>query len=319
MSIPGKRLILPTYKGFHLGTPLGRPDGSGRRRYGNPEWHAEAWDPAFMALTLDRVRALGCFTVAVHARFDVFLNKDSSWGTGSYKPNLIEKYLGAWEELLSLLRGRGMSVVVTLMVVGDDPRYNVEPSVRDGADGARIRDYMSAIRLFISQYTHRTLLGRAVAAWIAINEARILAPGSYRAFLEAFYGEIRTIPYSQPVGVDISGVRADNWTGWIPQFEGLGDFLSLHLYNDLGWVPDVASITPTPFIIGECGASLRDDRFRDPTYALAAVPGFFREGQRLGAGTCLPWEWWNQAVSANGAYREGDITLSPVAEWIREA
>jgi len=203
----------------------------------------------------------------------------------------------------------------------------IAPAVRN----AKWKNYMDAIKEWVSMYGSNTEYGPAVAAWIGIKEVYDSVP-VYVAhdFSRDLYQAIKSTGTSQPVGIDSSPLAKAPVTdsvnlGW---YNDAADFYSIHIYKNDGILPDTSRLDK-PFILGEFGADWKcpnggippdncawtDVPMTDPVLNLTATRNFYQNALAAGAKTALAWEWVNAPVAAHTG---GVHTLGPVGQWIKD-
>lgn len=203
-----------------------------------------------------------------------------------------------------------------------------------GARNAKWRNYMQAVKDWVSMYGSNTEYGPAVASWHGIKE---VSDGYHffitRDFSKDFYQAIKSTGTTQPVGIDNSpyfrlAVTEPNNQPW---FNDAADYYSLHMYRDDGVIPDTSKLDK-PFILGEFGADWKcpnggsppgsckgnETHLADPSsdWNLNAVSKFYPNGKSAGAKTALGWAWVSNPTIAQHNL-DGTNVLGNAGEWIK--
>lgn len=204
-----------------------------------------------------------------------------------------------------------------------------------GARNAKWRNYMQAVKDWVSMYGSNTEYGPAVASWHGIKE---VSDGwnffVTRDFSRDFYQAIKSTGTTQPVGIDNSpyfrlAVTEPNNQPW---FNDAADYYSLHMYRDDGAIPDTSKLDK-PFILGELGADWKcpnggsppesckgnETHLADPSsdWNLNAVSKFYPNGKSAGAKTALGWAWVSNPTIAQHNM-DGTNVLGNAGQWIRD-
>lgn len=208
--------------------------------------------------------------------------------------------------------------------------------IAPGVRNAKWRNYMQAVKDWVSMYGSNTEYGPAVASWHGIKE---VSDGwnffVTRDFSRDFYQTIKSTGTTQPVGIDnspyfrLAVTKPENQ----PWFNDAADYYSLHMYNDDGTIPDTSNLDK-PFILGEFGATWicpnggspergdckgSDTHLGDPTsnWNRDAVSKFYPNGQTAGAKTALGWAWVSNSTIAQHNM-DGTNVLGNAGQWIKD-
>ncbi len=202
--------------------------------------------------------------------------------------------------------------------------------IAPGARNAKWRNYITAIKDWVTMYGSNSEYGPALAAWIGIKEVYdSVPPYTAHAFSRDLYQIIKSTGTSQTVGIDSSPLAKLPVTdptnlGW---YNDAADFYSIHIYKNDGVLPDTSKLDK-PFILGEFGADWKcpnggipptdcawvDVPMTDPVLDLTATSNFYQNALAAGAKTALGWEWVNRPVATHTG---GVHTLGPVGNWIK--
>lgn len=202
--------------------------------------------------------------------------------------------------------------------------------IAPGARNAKWKNYMAAVKDWVTMYGSNSEYGPAIVAWIGIKEVYdSVPPYTAHAFSRDLYQAIKQTGTTQTVGIDSSPLAKLPVTdpqnlGW---YNDAADFYSLHIYKNDGILPDTSKLDK-PFILGEFGADWKcpnggippdnctwqEVSLTDPTLNLTATSNLYQNALAAGAKTALAWEWVNRTVAT---HTNGVHTLAPVGEWIK--
>lgn len=200
--------------------------------------------------------------------------------------------------------------------------------IAPGERSAKWRNYMQAVREWVSMYGSNTEYGPAVAAWQGIKE--VSDGGMFfvtRDFSKDFYQTIKSTGTIQPVGIDNSPYVKLPVTDPVnlPWYNDAADYYNLHIYKDDGVIPDTSKLDK-PFIIGELGANWKCDPTcpahlydMNGTWNLDAVRNFYTNGLTAGAKTVMAWSWNDNGTITNQRYENKQLifTLGNAGQWIQ--
>lgn len=303
----------------------------GIRANGNSAW--EGWlSDTYVAApnqqALSHIRGMGTLSCASWLWLDRMLaNKtDSSWGTGSFRPDWNRQYVDNFEEFMAAVAREGLEMMWTLLVGGDDSTYNWDTDALDTPGAGKWVDYITTIREWVGMYDRKTRIGRSIPAYILIKEAPI---ATRYAFIQAIYQDLaRNVPHRPPIGVDVTGINdpTANMYAVLAAYDAdsggeIADFECWHAYTNGGFQHTVPP-RKKPFMIGECGAANTGSPQPNTVaeWQLPALEAFYAKGILAGAKCVMAYSWTTNATIATKTVVGGQLQLGygPAGEWIRD-
>ena len=303
------------------------------------DWLSSKYDERVTAKSFEEIKGMGVRTVGIWLWFDRMLVKDANWGTDAYVTKFDPTYKANWESFLRMVKSKDMEVIVTMFPgrngVERDP-YTLEGDIfASGSTSAKWKNYIQAIKDWVSMYGSNTEFGPAIAAWQGIKEA---SDGSnypmVHNFLVDFYQTIKSTGPTQPVGIDNSPYVKLPVTDPANQylFTDAADYYNLHIYRDDGAIPDTSKLDK-PFIIGELGADNKcpgggfpptdcngaETNLANPTATrnLDAVRTFYTNGLSAGAKLVSAWSWTSNPTIAQHT-TDGTNVFGNAGAWIAD-
>jgi hypothetical protein len=207
------------------------------------------------------------------------LDQTMIWDAQDGFQGFDDRTLAHFEETLDLFDARHVKMLAVLYdqeEVGNVGNFHF--AALDGNHTRMRSNYLRATELFLQRFGQR----ETIAAWDLFNEAyHNLGRG----------GRLPQPPAPDPVSPNYSADVVHAWLKdlyrvakraapaawftvsdaelyWNPladlrAFEGILDFYDLHIYDDHPKLPDWKRKLNKPYIIGEAGAGIKDDHFKD--------------------------------------------------------
>ncbi|MBI4189118.1 MAG: hypothetical protein HY525_01105 [Betaproteobacteria bacterium] len=239
-----------------------------------------------------------------------------------------------WASRTAVIPSGTTRISLTAVADSNAITYIGPARVAFGTRNAKWRNYIQAVKDWVSMYSGKTEYGPAIASWHGIKE---VSDGWMfhvtRDFSRDFHQAVKSTRTNQPVGIDnspyfrlpVTDPKNQPW------FNDAADYYSLHIYRDDGAIPDVSKLDK-PFIIGELGADARcpgggfppnncpgrDTHLanRSSDWNRNAVSTFFTVGQNASAKTVLGWAWVsNPTIVVHNT--DGTHVLGNAGQWIK--
>jgi hypothetical protein len=311
-SMGDEAFVMPGFKGLNYGVPLTQEGdwvGTGWLRSGpdsNDEWHRVR--PRMIA-DLDFVQAHGLGHVI---RLFIALDQLMRWDPKVGFLGFNETELANLDEALDIFDAHGSKVVGVLYDQEDQSSPgNFRFEALDGNHAAMRRGYLTATEVFLKRFGSRP----TVVAWDLFNEAYASLGGSghllrppapdpvspnypdsvVHGFLSDLYATAKRVQPHAWFTVSDATLYWHNQPDLAP-YRGILDFYDVHVYDDRPVLPDWATQMDRPYIIGEAGAAVEDEHFKDQRIEPAAIRSILEQARSAGVRCVLVHSIANQNV-----------------------
>lgn len=295
-------LSFPSSKGLNYGIPR-----TERGEYVGTQWlrsgpGKDYWSSVRPAIAAD-LDFIVRHNLGNVVRTFIGLDQAMIWDAQDGFQGFDDRTLSHFEETLDLFDARRVKMIAVLYdqeEVGNVGNFHF--AALDGNHPRMRSNYLRATALFLQRFGQR----KTIVAWDLFNEAYInlgrdggfppppapdpVSPGYSRSVVQAWLQDLyRAAKRAAPTAWF---TVSDAQLYWSPhpdlsRYDGILDFYDIHIYDDHPKLPDWKSALHKPYIIGEAGAGIKGNHFRDQRINPGAVRYFLEHAEAAGVSLVL--------------------------------
>jgi hypothetical protein len=271
-------LSFPSSKGLNYGIP--RAEGG---EYVGTQWLRSGPGRDYWSSVRPEIAADLDFIVRHNlgnvVRTFIGLDQAMIWDAQDGFQGFDDRTLAHFEETLDLFDARHVKMIAVLYdqeEVGNVGNFHF--AALDGNHSRMRSNYLRATELFLRRFGPR----KTIVAWDLFNEAYYnlgrdgdlppppapnpVSPGYSRAVVQAFLQDLYRVAKRSAPKAWFTVSDAELY--WNPhpdlsRYDGILDFYDIHIYDDHPKLPDWKRVLRKPVIIGEAGAGIKNNHFRD--------------------------------------------------------